>query len=165
MTKHIVEDFPVDIVYLWCDSNDIEWEKKRSAELSKYTGADIDADAVDKCRFISNDELRYSLRSLEKYAPWLNNIYIVTDNQIPEWLDTDNPKIKLINHSQILPPEVLPTFNASAIETAICNIPGLSEHFLFANDDMFFGQPVDKLNCYKTAVRKSYPPLLIKNCR
>ena len=144
MTKHIVEDFPVDIVYLWCDSNDIEWEKKRSAELSKYTGADIDADAVDKCRFISNDELRYSLRSLEKYAPWLNNIYIVTDNQIPEWLDTDNPKIKLINHSQILPPEVLPTFNASAIETAICNIPGLSEHFLFANDDMFFGQPVDK---------------------
>lgn len=136
-------DFPVDIVYLWCDSDDVNWKAKKNQELQKYN-IPLDIDAIDKCRFVNNDELRYSLRSLEKYAPWINNIYIVTDNQIPDWLDVSNRKIHIIDHSQILPPEVLPTFNASAIETSIHKIQNLSEHFLFANDDMFFGNPVEK---------------------
>jgi len=138
-----IEDFPVDIVYLWCDSNDTDWKNKKNNELQKYNKK-LDNDAVDECRFVSSDELKYSLRSLEKYAPWVRNIYIVTDNQIPDWLDITHPKIHIINHSEILPAEALPTFNASAIETSIHKIPELSEHFLFANDDMFFGNPVDK---------------------
>lgn len=137
------KDFPVDIVYLWCDASDEAWSQKKNLELAKFSN-NIDCDAKDDCRFISNDELKYSLRSLEKYAPWINNIFIVTDNQVPKWLDTSNPKIKLINHSEILPVEALPTFNASAIETSLHKIPNLSEHFLFANDDMFFANPVDK---------------------
>lgn len=137
------KEFPVDIVYLWCDSNDKDWKNKKNKELQKYNQM-LDCDAIDECRFISNDELMYSLRSVEKFVPWINNIYIVTDNQIPDWLDTTNPKIHIVNHSEILPPEALPTFNASAIETSIHKIPNLSEHFLFANDDMFFGNPVDK---------------------
>ncbi len=138
-----MENFPVDIVYLWCDSSDKKWILKKNDELKKC-GKVLDSDAIDDCRFINNDELKYSLRSLEKYAPWINNIFIVTDNQVPSWLDTANPKIHIVNHSEILPSDALPTFNASAIETALHKIPELSEHFLFANDDMFFGNFADK---------------------
>lgn len=138
-----INNCPVDIVYLWCDSSDNVWREKKNNELKKY-GKNLDNDSVGECRFIDNDELKYSLRSLEKFAPWINNIFIVTDNQIPSWLDTTNPKIHIVDHSQIMPPEALPTFNASAIEVALHKIPNLSEHFLFANDDMFFGNFVEK---------------------
>jgi hypothetical protein len=134
-------------VYLWCNSSDEVWEKKKNDELKKY-GKTLDNDSISECRFIDNNELKYSLRSLEKFAPWINNIFIVTDNQVPEWLDTTNPKIHIVDHTQILPSEALPTFNASAIEVALHKIPNLSEHFLFANDDMFFGNFVEKTFFY-----------------
>ncbi|MBQ4155961.1 MAG: glycosyltransferase, partial [Clostridia bacterium] len=70
--------------------------------------------------------------------------YIVTASQIPNWLDVTNSRIKIVNHDQILPKDVLPTFNSVAIETALHRIPDLAEHFLYANDDMFFGANVDK---------------------
>lgn len=143
MNSTAKSDFPVDIVYLWCNSNDSAWIEKKNNELKKYNKP-LDNDATSDCRFTNIDELKFSLRSLEKFAPWVNQIFIVTDNQIPDWLDITNPKIKIIDHKDILPPECLPTFNSCAIETALHKIPGLSEHFLFANDDMLFGQPVTK---------------------
>ena len=127
----------IDLVYLWVDGNDPELKQKRLYWQNQY-GAKINPQATDKCRFIDNQELKYSLRSVEKYAPWVNNIYIVTDNQIPKWLNTNNEKIHIIDHKDIMPPEALPTFNSVAIETCICNIKNLSEYFLYANDDMFF---------------------------
>jgi len=138
-----VKDFPVDIVYLWCDSSDSDWQKLKTTELQKYNKV-LDKDSISNCRFINNNELKYSLRSLEIYAPWIRNIYIVTNGQIPEWIDVSNEKIHIINHKEILPEDALPTFNSVAIETAIHKIPGLSENFLYANDDMFFGNFVDK---------------------
>lgn len=142
MNQNESESFPVDIVYLWCDSSDKKWQEKKKKELG--VGRYYDKDSVSDCRFINTNELKYSLRSVEKFAPWIRNIIIVTDNQIPDWLDISNSKIRIVNHADILPEDALPTFNASAIETAIHKIPNLSEHFLFANDDMFFGNYVDK---------------------
>ena len=127
----------IDLVYLWVDGNDPKLKQKRLYWQNQY-GEKIESYATNKCRFIDNQELKYSLRSVEKYAPWINNIFIVTDNQIPEWLNTNNEKIHIVDHKEIMPAEALPTFNASAIETCICNIKNLSEYFLFANDDMFF---------------------------
>lgn len=127
----------IDLVYLWVDGNDQIIKQKRSFWREKY-GKQIESQSTDECRFLDNNELKYSLRSVEKYANWINNIFIVTDNQIPKWLNTDNPKIHIIDHSDIIPAEALPTFNSLAIETCICNIKELSEHFLYANDDMFF---------------------------
>lgn len=138
-----IQDYPVDIVYLWCDSSDNVWRDKKNNELKK-SGKLLDKDSTNECRFVQNDELKYSLRSLEKFAPWINNIFIVTDNQIPKWLDTSNPKIHIVDHREILPAEDLPTFNSMAVETVLHKIPGLSEHFLYANDDMFFGNFVTK---------------------
>lgn len=125
-------------MYLWVDGNDPAWQSKRNATIGKTDSAAENCDG----RYVDNDELRYSLRSLEAYAPWIRKIFIVTDGQVPVWLDTSNPKISIIDHKDILPRRALPTFNSVTIEHAIHRIPGLSEHFLYANDDMFFNRPV-----------------------
>ncbi|HHH0298149.1 TPA: stealth conserved region 3 domain-containing protein, partial [Yersinia enterocolitica] len=90
-------------------------------------------------RFRNRDELLYSLRSLELYAPFVRNIYIVTCGHYPEWLNELSDKIKLIKHEDIYTNKNdLPTFNSSGIETQLHHIPGLSEHFLYLNDDFMF---------------------------
>jgi len=128
-------DIEIDIVYLWVDGNDPKWRAKKNA----FTGERSDNSEVNnKGRYTNNDELRYSLRSLEKHAPWIRRIFIVTDDQKPGWLNTEHPKIQVVDHTEIMPPESLPCFNSSVIEYFLHRIPGLSEHFLLANDDMFF---------------------------
>lgn len=129
----------IDLVYLWVDGHDPEWKKKKEA----FTGVPVgNTEAETDARYINNDELKYSLRSAEMHAPWIRQIYIITDNQVPSWLDTRHPKVKVVDHKDIFPPEILPSFNSSVIEYYLYKIPGLSEHFLFSNDDMFFNAPV-----------------------
>jgi len=125
----------IDLVYLWVDGNDPEWQAKRK----HFFGNTVENSEINcKGRHANNDELKYSLRSAEKYAPWIRKIFIVTDNQTPEWLDVKNPKINIIDHKDIMPKVCLPCFNPFIIEYFLHKIPDLSEHFLFANDDMFF---------------------------
>ena len=141
--EEINYDFPVDLVYCWVDGQDPVWrEKKRYWQ--KQMGKALDEQVICEGRYIDNEELRFSLRSAEKYAPWLNKIYIVTDNQIPKWLDTSNPKIQVVFHKDFIPEENLPLFNSEAIEVYLANIPNLSEHFLYANDDMYIGRYINK---------------------
>lgn len=128
----------IDLVYLWVNGNDPKWIAKRDTCIGKPSTADVNC----KGRYVDNGELKYSLRSVEKYAPWIRNIFIVTDNQVPEWLDTSHPKIHIVDHSEILPKESLPCFNSVVLEHHLHIIPGLAEHFLYANDDMFLNMPV-----------------------
>lgn len=130
---------PVDIVYMWVDGNDLEWQKEKSKWQEKLNLPF--SKALSSCRFTDNQELRYSLRSVQMYAPWIRKIFIITNGQIPKWLDVNHPKIQLVRHDQIMPKDALPTFNSTAIESCIPNIPDLSEHFLLANDDTFFDKP------------------------
>jgi hypothetical protein len=131
-------DFPIDIVYLWVDGNDPAWRAKKDKFLrqSGILNPEVKSDA----RFRDNDELKYSLRSVQQFAPWIRRIFIVTDGQTPKWLDTKHPKISIIDHKLIMPAEILPTFNSYVIENYLDKIPGLSEHFLYANDDCMFGR-------------------------
>jgi hypothetical protein len=125
----------VDLVYLWVDGNDPKWKEKKQT----FTGIVSDNSEQNNIgRYVSNEELKYSLRSVEKHVPWIRTIFIVTDDQKPEWLNTYHSKIQVVDHKEIMPAEILPSFNSSVIEYFLYNIPGLSEHFLFANDDMFF---------------------------
>lgn len=129
----------IDLVYLWVDGNDPIWQAKRN----RFIGKPEEKSATNcEGRYADNDELKYSLRSMEMYAPWIRQTFIITDNQVPKWLDTSNPKIKIIDHKEIMPSECLPCFNSNVIEHFICRIPGLAEHFLYANDDMFFNKAV-----------------------
>ena len=76
----------------------------------------VDPQVAGECRYVENDELRYSLRSVEKFAPWIRRVYIVTDDQTPAWLDTSNPRIRVVSHREIMPAEILPVFNSCTIE-------------------------------------------------
>src|SRR5690606_13979130 len=135
--------YPIDIVYLWCDGNDPELLEKRIRYLDETAArVALAKTATAKGRFQNNDELKYALRSLEKFAPFIRNVFLVTDNQHPKWLNLNHPKLRLIDHQLIIPEKYLPTFNSSVIEAFIHKIPDLSEHFLLANDDFFFGAQV-----------------------
>jgi hypothetical protein len=94
-------------------------------------------------RYADHDELRFSLRSLEQFAPWVNHVWIVTAGQRPAWLDPAHPWVTVVSHEEIWPDtNGLPTFNSHAIEACLHRIPGLAEHFLYLNDDMVLGRPV-----------------------
>src|SRR6201999_944559 len=94
-------------------------------------------------RWRDNGELKFSLRSLHRHAPWIRRIFIVTDQQVPDWLDTAHPKIEIVDHRAIFPDHrFLPTFNSCVIEAFLHRIPGLSAHYLYFNDDVFLGRPV-----------------------
>lgn len=129
----------IDLVYLWVNGNDPQWRAKHDAVTGR---TQIQKSLDGKGRYAENGELKYSLRSIEMYAPWIRKIFIVTDNQRPEWLDTSHPKIQIVDHTEIMPKESLPCFNSSVIEHFLPRIPGLAEHFLFANDDMLLNRPV-----------------------
>ena len=133
---------PVDIVYTWVDGEDPRWAREREASWARIHPGTVNPHAANPERYRSHDELRYSLRSVDYYAPWVNRIFLVTAGQVPHWLDTGNPRITVVDHREIFPAEALPTFNSHAIEARLHRVPGLSEHFLYLNDDVFFGRRV-----------------------
>ena len=131
---------PIDVVYTWVDDSDPQWRRER-ASISP-TGA-LATDALSAARTTDRGELFYSLRSLAMYANWVRHIWIVTSGQVPSWLDVDHPRITLVRHTDIFSDiGALPTFNSHAIESQLHHIDGLAEHFIYLNDDVFFGRPV-----------------------
>ncbi|TYB33927.1 MAG: hypothetical protein FXF49_03765 [Flexistipes sinusarabici] len=128
----------IDAVYLWVDDSDPEWRKKKNYYSSNSKNV---PSAVHECRFRDNDELRYSLRSLEKYAPWINNVFIITDNQKPSWIN--EKEIHIIDHKEIFPDwAALPNFNSRAILLCTHRIKNLSEHYVLFDDDFMLGNAV-----------------------
>jgi hypothetical protein len=148
----------IDIVYLWVDDTDENWCAEKNKWLQKITGrVPMARDSVATERFRDNGELMYSLRSIAECAPWVNHIYIVTGfGQVPKWLNTKNKRVSIVQDSAIMPAEALPTFNSASIEKCIANIPGLSEHFLLMNDDMFFNKHLSPLFFYDSRGRALY---------
>lgn len=132
--------FPIDVVYTWVNDKDPEWRKQKELYSGKAeSNSDLSRSNLDE-RFTNRDELKYSMRSIELFAPFVRNIYLVTNGQIPSWLNTQNPRIKVVPHSEIYSKQDhLPTFNSSSIETQLHHIDGLAEHFLYFNDDFFLG--------------------------
>lgn len=96
-------------------------------------------------RFAEHDELKYSLRSVVKNAPWVRKIHIVTNGQVPAWLNLNHPKIHIVTHEEIFTNRsYLPTFSSPAIEANLHRIPGLSKRFIYFNDDIFVMTPVTR---------------------
>ena len=95
-------DFPVDLVYLWCDGSDPDFAYRRAKALSEVTGTEFDPDAVSVERWTDHDELKYSLRSVCKFLPWINKIYILMNQRPPDWMNTDVPGLVCIQHKEIM---------------------------------------------------------------
>ena len=127
------QDLPnIDAVFTWVNGADPRWRKKyRAVVRSKF----------ERSRYQDNEELKYSLRSLAKYAAWFRHIYIVTDAQRPVWLTSGHPRIHVVDHTEIMDPQYLPTFSSRAIELNVHKIAGLSETFVYFNDDVVLVRP------------------------
>ncbi len=132
--------FEVDVVYTWVDGDDEDWLAARDERI-RSLGGTPDPRASGAARFRSRDELRYSMRSIHLFAPWVRRIHLVTAGQVPDWLDRRHPKIRVVDHRDILPATALPTFSSHAIETALHRVPDLAEAFVYVNDDVFLGRP------------------------
>ncbi|STX36863.1 stealth family protein [Legionella feeleii] len=144
----------IDAVITWVDGDDPAYQEKLAYYLSQTTL--VHPEATAKTRFCQAGELEYCVTSLFRFAPWLRNIYIVTDNQIPPLLDklagtSYENKVHLIDHKVIFSgfEHFLPTFNSLTIETLLWRIPGLSERFLYLNDDFVLVNPVSPTNFFR----------------
>jgi Stealth protein CR2, conserved region 2/Stealth protein CR1, conserved region 1/Stealth protein CR4, conserved region 4 len=134
----------IDIVYLWVDGNDSVWRAKRRMAASQLSASHRGAIAQHgnvEGRYRDNEELRYNLRALERFFPAHGHIYVVTDAQTPAWLKSSE-RLTVVDHQDLIPPQYLPTFDSSHIESYIHRIPNLSERYFYLNDDVMFGAPV-----------------------
>ncbi|KAM5336083.1 N-acetylglucosamine-1-phosphotransferase subunits alpha/beta isoform 2-T2 [Glossophaga mutica] len=134
-------------------------------DLSAISQSKQDED-VSASRFEDNEELRYSLRSIERHAPWVRNIFIVTNGQIPSWLNLDNPRVTIVTHQDVFRNSShLPTFSSPAIESHIHRIKGLSQKFIYLNDDVMFGKDVWPDDFYSHSKgQKVYLTWPVPNC-
>ncbi len=132
-------DFPIDLVFSWVDGSSLEFQRARAARMKNHVvGEGDDSEA----RYRQIDELKYALRSVHLFAPWIRRIFIATDSEAPAWL-AEHPQVTIMRSEEFFAdPGVLPTHNSHAVEAQLHRIPGLAEHFLYSNDDMFFGRPV-----------------------
>ena len=131
--------FDIDMVFSWVDGSDPEFQARRAAQMSQVVVGEGD-EAEARIRQI--DELKFALRSVNMFAPWIRRIFIATDSVPPPWL-ADHPMITIVPAEEHFSDRAaLPTYNSHAVESQLHHIPGLSEHFLYSNDDMFFGRPL-----------------------
>ena len=121
----------IDIVIPWVDGGDPEWRKLKNTYSGKEDFGNNDE------RFRDWDLLKYWFRGVEKYAPWVNRIHFITCGHLPVWLNTEHPKLHIVNHADYIPEEYLPTFSSHPIELNIHRIEGLSEKFVYFNDDFY----------------------------
>lgn len=126
----------IDFIITWVNGEDPNWLKER-AKFENRKNGDYSIN-----RFRDWGLLKYWFRGVEKFAPWVNKIHFVTWGHIPEWLNQNNPKLNIVKHSDFIPHEYLPTFNSNAIELNLHRINGLSEKFVYFNDDVFIIKPV-----------------------
>ncbi len=149
----------MDFVVAYVDGSDKEW-----LELKNKYSFDNSKGSEDQYR--NWGILKYWFRAIEKYADWVDNIYFVSCGQIPEWLNTECEKLKIIDHKDFIPQEYLPTFSSHTIELNLHKIKGLSEQFVYFNDDMYLSAPIketlffkNNLPCY-AAILSSLSPYI-----
>lgn len=138
----------IDIVIPWVDSNDPEWRKEKNKYMGNTSG---DIDARD-CRYREWNNLQYVFRSIEKFAPWVNRVHFITCGHLPEWINKDCPKLHIVNHKDYIPEEYLPTFSSHVIELNMHRIEGLSDKFVYFNDDIFLLRSVKPTDFFRNGL-------------
>ena len=130
-------DSMLDLVYLWVNGSDPVLIK--SIKLALNSNSSNTEDATTANRFRELGQFKFSIRSVQKNLPMARRIFIVTNNQVPTWLDRSHPQIRIVDHSEL---GLTNTFNSMAIQSVIHRIPTLSSPFLYVEDDIYFSSPV-----------------------
>lgn len=145
----------IDFVVPWVDGSDLQWQE----EYSRYSNVPISPE-----RYRDWGVFKYWFRAVEKYAPWVNKVHLITCGQVPDWLNTECPKLNLVFHEDYIPYEWLPTFSSHPIELNMHRIPDLCEHFVYFNDDMYLCAPCREGDFFKkglpcdSAIQTFYVP-------
>lgn len=146
----------IDFVITWVDGTDPAWLQKKKEFEKERKDSLFRESQPETVRYRDWGFLPYLFRGIETYAPWVRHVYLVTDNQKPHWLDEGSGRVSVVDHRDFIPKEYLPTFNSHTIELNLHRIPGLSEQFVYFNDDVFLtkeckpedffmgGKPVDE---------------------
>lgn len=130
---------PIDVVVTWVDDRDPSWQREFET-WSDRIPADATADARDPARYRDHGELRYVLRSIVAFAPWVRTIHVVTAGQRPPGLRA-HPRLRIVDHRQLFETDCLPTFNSHAIESRLHHVPDLADRFIYFNDDVVLARP------------------------
>jgi hypothetical protein len=134
--------YEIDFVLLWVDGNDEEWrnDKNKYLELEGEKG---------ESKFRDWDNLHYLFRAFEQFTPWVRKIHFVTYGHLPKWLNLSHPKLHIVKHSDYISEDYLPVFNANPLEINLHNIKGLSEKFVYFNDDTFITSSFNEERFFK----------------
>ncbi|MGO2083605.1 Stealth CR1 domain-containing protein [Vagococcus sp.] len=135
----------IDFVVTWVDSEDLEWLNNKKKYQNSTSNNNLNGDS----RYRNLDTFKYWFRSIEKYAPWVNKIYLITVGHYPKWLDIEHEKLVLVRHDEFIPKEYLPTFNSNVIELNLHRIENLTEKFVLFNDDVFLNSSVEPEDFFK----------------
>ena len=133
----------IDVVIPWVDGNDPNWQMLKD----QYKG--VKSADKSESRYRDWDNLQYVFRGIEKFWPWVNRVFLITCGQKPQWLNTNCEKLKLVNHTDYIPKEYLPTFSSHTIELNLHRIEELSEHFIYMNDDYFPIRPLKPTDFFR----------------
>lgn len=128
----------IDFVITWVDGADPAWRKEKAGYAPSAQNDDREE------RYRDWDLLRYWFRGVEAFAPWARKIHFITWGHLPPWLNTEHPKLHVVRHEDYIPKKFLPVFNSNVLEIYMHKIEGLSEHFVYFNDDMFLIRNVKK---------------------
>lgn len=153
----------IDFILPWVDGSDPKWLAEKEEYRKTDSGSSAGPDAYNENRYRDNGLLKYWFRGVEAFAPWVNHVFFVTNAQIPEWLNLDNPKLTHVDHRDYIPRRFLPTFNSCAIELNFHRIKGLSDKFVVFNDDIFLLKPIGEDLFFKEGkpvldTKMEYPP-------
>ena len=144
----------IDAVIAWVDGDDPAHLQKRLKAMSSLGLSNLnEPTATHPTRFNDSGEIYYCIASIIKYAPFIRKIHIITDNQKPRFIDLfaqkgicSKERIEIVDHKVIFRgfEEHLPTFNSLTIETMMWRIPGITDYFLYFNDDLFVNAPLSQ---------------------
>ncbi len=127
----------IDLVVPWVDGSDPDWLNQKS-EYKRKSQSSFQEQKMSRDWGL----MRYWFRGVENNLPWVRKIHFITWGHLPNWLNTDHPKLHIVKHEDYMPTEFRPTFSSIPLELNIHRIQGLTEKFIFANDDMFFIEPI-----------------------
>ena len=136
----------IDFVMVWVDGSDPEWIREKE-KYQPSGGTD-----TRNIRYQDWDNLQYWFRGVEKFAPWVNKIHFITCGHLPQWLNTEHPKLNIVKHSDYIPSEFLPTFSSHPIELNLHRLDSLEEQFVYFNDDTFLTAHVKEDDFFKNSL-------------
>lgn len=146
----------IDFVLPWVDGNDQKWKENFQKYASTENGDNREI------RFRTWGLLKYWFRSVEKYTPWVRKIHFITSGELPDWLNINHPKLHWVKHEDYIPSQYLPTFSSHTIELNMHRIEGLSDRFVYFNDDFFVIKPTQDSRFFKKNLPCDYAVLTPK---